>query len=81
MRAMHGTDMDDAINFKGFEALGDHAIRVVGSGIEIFGVLIIVTGIAWSTYLHLRQPMPGEDTEVYKIRALAERSYLVLRFW
>jgi uncharacterized membrane protein len=40
----------------------------VGSGIEIFGVLIIVTGIAWSTYLHLRQPMPGEDTEVYKIR-------------
>ena len=25
--------MDDAIYFKGFEALGDHAIRVVGSGI------------------------------------------------
>ena len=41
---------------------------MVGSGIEIFGVLIIVTGIAWSTYPHLRRPMPGENTEVYKIR-------------
>ena len=60
--------MDDATAFKGFEALGDHAIRVIGSGIEIFGVLIIVTGIAWSTYLHLRRPAPGEDTDVYKIR-------------
>jgi uncharacterized membrane protein len=60
--------MDDAIVFKDLESLGDHAIRLVGSGIEIFGVLIIVTGIAWSTYLHLRRPMPGEDTEVYKIR-------------
>jgi hypothetical protein len=44
----------------------------VGSGIEIFGVLIIVTGIAWSTCLHLRQPMPGEDTEVYKIRPFCD---------
>jgi hypothetical protein len=41
--------MDDAIVFKDLESLGDHAIRLVGSGIEIFGVLIIVTGIAWST--------------------------------
>ena len=39
-----------------------------GSAIEIFGVLIIVTGIAWSTYVHFSRPMPGEDTEVYKIR-------------
>jgi uncharacterized membrane protein len=60
--------MDDAIVFKGLESLSDHVIRLVGSGIEIFGVLIIVTGIAWSTYLHLRRPMPGEDVEVYKIR-------------
>jgi uncharacterized membrane protein len=34
----------------------------------MFGVLIIVVGIAWSTYLHLRRPMRGEDTEIYKIR-------------
>jgi uncharacterized membrane protein len=60
--------MDDAIVFKGIESLSDHVIRLVGSGIEIFGVLIIVTGIAWSTYLHLRRPIPGEDVEVYKIR-------------
>jgi uncharacterized membrane protein len=56
-----------AIAVKSLESLTDHAIQVVGSGIEIFGVLIIVTGIAWSTYVHLRRPMPG-DTEVYKIR-------------
>jgi len=34
----------------------------------MFGVLIIVAGIAWSSYLHLRRPMAGEDTEIYKIR-------------
>jgi uncharacterized membrane protein len=60
--------MDDATAFKGLESLADQAIRMVGSGIEIFGVLIIVIGIAWSTYLHLRRPMSGEGTEVYKIR-------------
>ena len=60
--------MDDATAFSRLEAVIDPAIRVVGSGIEIFGVLVIVTGIAWSTFLHLRQPMPGEDTELYKIR-------------
>jgi uncharacterized membrane protein len=60
--------MDDAAISKGLESLTDQGIRAVGSGIEIFGVLIIVTGIAWATYLHLRQPMPGGDSEVYKIR-------------
>jgi uncharacterized membrane protein len=60
--------MDDAIAFKALESLADHAIRMVGSGIEIFGVLIIVMGIAWSTYLRLRRPMPAENTEAYKIR-------------
>jgi uncharacterized membrane protein len=53
---------------KAVESLSDHAIRVVGSAIEIFGVLIIVIGIAWSTYVHLLRPMHGEDTEIYKIR-------------
>jgi uncharacterized membrane protein len=54
--------------FKAVESLSDHAIRVVGSAIEIFGVLIIVVGIAWSTYVHLLRPMHAEDTEIYKIR-------------
>jgi uncharacterized membrane protein len=61
-------DMNDATVFNSPESVADHAIRMVGSGIEIFGVIIIVTGIAWSTYLHIRQPMAGEHTEVYKIR-------------
>src|SRR6516165_7284458 len=60
--------MDEVIALKGLESLSDHGIRIVGSGIEIFGVLIIVTGIAWSTCLHLRRPIPGEDTDIYKIR-------------
>ncbi len=60
--------MDDATVFKSLESVIDLAIRVVGSGIEIFGVLIIVTGIAWSTYLHLQRPMSGEDVDAYKIR-------------
>jgi uncharacterized membrane protein len=60
--------MEGTIVFKGLELLSDHIIPLVGSGIEIFGVLIIVTGIAWSTYLHFRRPTPEEDTEVYKIR-------------
>ena len=60
--------MDELTAFKGLEWVSDHGIRFVGSGIEIFGVLIIVAGIAWSTYVHLRRPMSGEDTEVYKIR-------------
>jgi uncharacterized membrane protein len=60
--------MEGTIVFKGLELLSDHIIPLVGSGIEVFGVLIIVTGITWSTYLHLRRPTPDEDTEVYKIR-------------
>ena len=50
--------MDEVTALKGLESLSDDGIRIVGSGIEIFGVLIIVTGIAWSTYVHLRRPMP-----------------------
>ena len=47
--------MDDVTAFKTLEPLVDHAIRLVGSGIEIFGVVIIVTGIAWSTFRQLLQ--------------------------
>jgi uncharacterized membrane protein len=31
------------------EAVIDHWIRILGVGIDVFGVLIIVLGIAWST--------------------------------
>jgi uncharacterized membrane protein len=60
--------MDDVTAFKALEPLVDHAIRVVGSGIEIFGVFVIVTGIAWSTFRQLRQRISEQDSEVYKIR-------------
>jgi uncharacterized membrane protein len=60
--------MNDEAVFHSLESFADQTIRMVGSGIEIFGVLIIVTGIAWSTYLHLGRPVPREDAEIYKIR-------------
>src|SRR5262252_5094295 len=60
--------MVDVIAFNALESVADQAVRTVASGIEMFGVLIIVAGIAWSTYLHLRRSIPGENTEIYKIR-------------
>jgi uncharacterized membrane protein len=60
--------MDDVTAFKTLEPVVDHAIRIVGSGIEIFGVLVIVTGIAWSTFRQLRQRISEQESEVYKIR-------------
>jgi uncharacterized membrane protein len=33
-----------------FEGAISQTIRIVGTGIEVFGVFIIVAGIAWSTY-------------------------------
>jgi uncharacterized membrane protein len=60
--------MDDAIAMKTLEPSIDLAIRVVGSGIEIFGVLIIVAGIAWSTFRQLRRQISEQDSDVYKIR-------------
>jgi hypothetical protein len=53
--------MDDVTALKTLEPVVDHAIRVIGSGIEIFGVLIIVTGIAWSTYRQLRQRVSEQE--------------------
>jgi uncharacterized membrane protein len=58
----------DAAAFKTLEPLVDLGIRVIGGGIEIFGVLIIVTGIAWSTFRQLRQQISEQDSDVYKIR-------------
>jgi uncharacterized membrane protein len=61
-----GAMMENAV--KSFEPSIDHLIRIIGSGIEIFGVLVIVTGIAWSTYRQLRQPISEQDADVFKIR-------------
>jgi len=58
--------MENAV--KSFEPSIDHFIRIIGSGIEIFGVLVIVIGIVWSTYRQLRQPISEQDADAYKIR-------------
>ena len=43
-------------------------IQVVGIGIEIFGVLVIVLGIGWSTLLYVRHRMAEQHYGTYKIR-------------
>ena len=43
-------------------------INLVGNGIEIFGVLVIVLGICWSTFLFIRHQTPGQEYDNYKIR-------------
>jgi uncharacterized membrane protein len=50
------------------DAMAGHWIRAVGTGIEAFGVLVIVAGIAWSTYLFLQRRTPAQHYEAYKIR-------------
>src|SRR6516162_2828624 len=64
--AIGGGKMENAV--KSFEPSIDQFIRIIGSGIEIFGVLVIVIGIVWSTYRQLRQPISEQDADVYKIR-------------
>ena len=46
--------MDDAIALKALESVADQAVRMVGSGIEMFGVLIIVAGRACLTWVRRR---------------------------
>src|SRR5262245_56904795 len=64
--AIGGPKMENAV--KSFEPSIDHFIRMIGSGIEIFGVLVIVIDIVWSTYRQLRQPISEQNADVYKIR-------------
>jgi uncharacterized membrane protein len=45
-----------------------HWIHVVGNGIEVFGVLVVVIGIGWSTLLFVRRQMAEGHYETYKIR-------------
>ena len=45
-----------------------NSIHLVGVCIEVFGVFIIVAGIAWSTYRSLCWRIEQADYDVYKIR-------------
>jgi uncharacterized membrane protein len=50
------------------EAAVGYWIHVVGNGIEIFGVLVIVLGICWATFLFLNRRMVEQHYHTYKIR-------------
>jgi uncharacterized membrane protein len=50
------------------EAVIGRWISIVGVGIDIFGVLIIVVGIAWSTSRFLQRHMEEQHYGRYKIR-------------
>jgi len=43
-------------------------INLVGNGIEIFGVLVIVLGICWSTFHFVSRRTPEQNYDTYKIR-------------
>jgi uncharacterized membrane protein len=50
------------------EAITSHWTRMIGIGIESFGVAVIVFGIGWSTYVFVRDRMCEEAYGVYKVR-------------
>ena len=51
-----------------FNAAVSHWIHFVGNAIEIFGVLVIVLGIGWSTFLYVSHRMAEPQYAPYKIR-------------
>lgn len=60
--------MENVNLINAIETMVDHGVGLVGNAIEIFGVLVIVIGIAWATYRYLLQPSAVQDYETYKIR-------------
>src|SRR5262249_58946444 len=50
------------------ETAVSHWLKLVGVGIEIFAAVVIVVGLAWSTYPFLRRQMAEEHYDTYKIR-------------
>src|SRR5262245_16874874 len=52
---------------KSIEPTINHFIRIIRSGTEIFGVRVIVTGIAWFADPQLRLPISEQDAGIYKI--------------
>lgn len=61
---MHDTPQ----RLKELDSAVSHWIQIIGNGIEVFGVLVIVIGIAWSSYLFFHRRMVEQQYEPYKIR-------------
>ncbi|MBL8703892.1 MAG: DUF1622 domain-containing protein [Rhodospirillales bacterium] len=60
--------MSDPGQATGIPSLVDEGVRLVGTGLEVFGVLVFVVGIAVSTWLYLREGFGEHTLEAYKIR-------------
>jgi uncharacterized membrane protein len=56
-----------SIDLSAFDAAASHWIHLVGTCIEIFGVFILVAGIAWSTYCYVGWPT-AHHYDQYRIR-------------
>ena len=50
------------------EAVAGHWTRIVGVTIDVFGVIIIVIGIAWATMGFLRKSAPDGRYDQYRVR-------------
>ena len=59
---------DAAERLTALDSMASHWIRIVGIGVESFGVLVIVVGIAWSTFRFLQRRMAEQHYDAYKIR-------------
>ncbi len=57
-----------APNLGAFEQMVSHWIRIIGTGIDLFGVLIIVAGIAWSSVSFMKRSMGEQHHDAYKVR-------------
>jgi uncharacterized membrane protein len=58
----------EADTLTAIEATIGHWVRWIGIGIDLFGVLVIVAGIIWSTIAFLRRSMGEAHYDAYKIR-------------
>jgi uncharacterized membrane protein len=55
-------------NLQSLEGTVSTWIHLIGVCIEIFGVLVIVAGITWSTYRFIHRSIVQSDYDEYKIR-------------
>ena len=60
--------MNETIVRPSLEMTVSHWLKVIGLGIEILAAMIIVVGLAWSTYLFLRRQAAEGLYDIYKIR-------------